>query len=198
MTIFRQVKQTIWQIHILAELPYHNKLCYGLSHVFLAIWFLQYSWELSVLYEPICGTYAPPNNFYMKLLGEVIYLFELWCHHYTDDTRLYLSYLDWLSEVVRILSQGLEAVQVWMGRNHLWLNPTKTKWLWIIGSSRSEYIPSLVLDELALPPSRLVHNLKVFLDWQLLLEEQVTAVARKAYVQFHLILQLHPFLDCAI
>lgn len=65
-----------------------------------------------------------------------------------------------------------------MGNNRLQLNPSKTEWLWVLGSSSSGTMPSLVLDGVVLPQTDPVHNLRVFLDSQLLLNEQIAVVAR--------------------
>lgn len=82
-----------------------------------------------------------------------------------------------------------------IGRNQLRFSSTKTECLWMFESQRSGQIPSLSLDGIAFSLSRLACNLKVFVDSQLLLEEQVSAVARKTFVQFHLVYQLCHFLD---
>lgn len=69
------------------------------------------------------------------------------------------------------------------GDNHLQLNPTKTNWLWVFEPPRSGDIP----DGVALSYWRVVHNFGVILNSQLLLDEQLTAVARKSFAQFHLV-----------
>lgn len=79
-----------------------------------------------------------------------------------------------------------------IGRNQLRFIFTKTEWLWVFDSQRSGEIPSLTLDGIAFPLSRLACNLKVFLDSQLLLEEQVSAMARKTFVQLHLVVAPFP------
>lgn len=63
-------------------------------------------------------------------------------------------------------------ISVWMGSKHLWFSSTKTKWLWLSGITRFRDVPSLSLDEVAIPPSRLVCNLELFLDTHLLLNER--------------------------
>lgn len=55
--------------------------------------------------------------------------------------------------------------------------------------------PYLTLDGVPLPHSRILCNLRVFMDSQLFLHEQGAALARKAFLQLHLVLQLHSFLD---
>lgn len=52
-----------------------------------------------------------------------------------------------------------------------------------------------IFDEVALTHGDLVCNLGAILDSQLLLEEQVTFVIRRAFAQLQLVHQLLPFLD---
>lgn len=47
-------------------------------------------------------------------------------------------------------SQFLEALQAWMRRNHLQLNPNKTECLWILGPPGSKDFPFILLDQVAL------------------------------------------------
>lgn len=103
-----------------------------------------------------------------------------------------LMTLDWPSEIVDVLFLCLEAMQIWTGRNHLWLNPIKIKGLWLFGLSDLE-IFHLWLGGIAILHLR-VCNLAVFLGSRLLLEEQVVALARKTFAQLHLVHQFCPFL----
>lgn len=134
-------------------------------------------------------------NIYMKQLGEIIRHHGMRYHQYADDTQLYISIPGEVSDAVTTLSWCLEAVRVWMGNNRLQLNPGKTEWLWVNGSSVSGTLSSLELDGIALPQTDPVHNLGVLLDSRLLLEEQVAAMARRAFAQLRVVHQLRPFLD---
>ncbi|KAM6466454.1 uncharacterized protein PHA67_012250 [Liasis olivaceus] len=131
----------------------------------------------------------------MKPLGEIIRHHRMRYHQYADDTQLYISIPGDLSDAVTTLSLCLEALGVWMGNNRLQLNPGKTEWLWVGGSSVSRSLPSLVLDGVALPQTDPVHNLGVLLDSRLLLKEQVAVMAKRAFAQLRVVHQLHPFLD---
>lgn len=51
----------------------------------------------------------------------------------------------------------------------------------------SKDIPAWTLDEVALPHSKMVCNLELFLGSHLLPDEQVAIVARKAFTQFQLV-----------
>lgn len=64
----------------------------------------------------------------------------------------------------------------------------KTEWLWL---GHSVFSLSLVLNGVTLPQT----DLGVLLDSRLLLEKQVAAVARRAFIQHCFVCQLHTFLD---
>ncbi|XP_060539382.1 uncharacterized protein LOC132709511 [Pantherophis guttatus] len=93
------------------------------------------------------------------------------------------------------MSQCLEAVWIWMGRNRLRLNPSKTEWLWFPTSRYSQLTPSLTIGGESLAPTERARNLGVLLDSRLSLEEHLTAVTRRIFHQVRLIRQLRPFLD---
>uniref|UniRef100_A0A8C6XD58 Reverse transcriptase domain-containing protein n=1 Tax=Naja naja TaxID=35670 RepID=A0A8C6XD58_NAJNA len=120
---------------------------------------------------------------YMKPLGEIIRGFGVRYHQYADDTQLYISTPDQISDALSVMSWCLEAVQTWMGSNRLRLNPAKTEWLFLPASRCSVDVPSLVMGGEVLPPVDRARNLGVLLDAQLSLEEQVGAVARGAFAQ---------------
>ncbi|KAF7237751.1 Insulin-like growth factor 2 mRNA-binding protein 3, partial [Varanus komodoensis] len=79
---------------------------------------------------------------------------------------------------------------------NLVVNPDKTEVLLVGGSGFGEGELNLVLNGVALPPRDKVRSLGVFLDPELSLEAQVTAVARSAFLQLRLIHQLRPYLEC--
>uniref|UniRef100_A0A8C6X1D0 Reverse transcriptase domain-containing protein n=1 Tax=Naja naja TaxID=35670 RepID=A0A8C6X1D0_NAJNA len=134
-------------------------------------------------------------NIYMKPLGEIIRGFGVRYHQYADDTQLYISTPNQLSDAFPVMSRYLEAVRIWMGRNRLQLNPAKTEWLCVPASWLIQSAPSLVLGGEVLPPVDRARNLGVLLDVRLSLEEQVGAVARGAFAQVCLVRQLRPYLD---
>ncbi|KAF7254272.1 putative RNA-directed DNA polymerase from transposon BS, partial [Varanus komodoensis] len=75
------------------------------------------------------------------------------------------------------------------------LNPDKMEVLLVGGSDFGEGDLDLVLNGVALPLKDKVRSLGVLLDPELLLEAQVTAVARSAFFQLQLIHQLRPYLE---
>lgn len=122
-------------------------------------------------------------NIYTKSLDEVIN--HLW-FGIIGNTQLYLSTLDskwscWCSVTMP---------EVWIGLDGEELSPTQSyqgQMAVDFCMSRSEHISSLTLDRVALLHWRVVHNLGVFLDSQLLFNEQVVAVTRNDFAQLHVI-----------
>ncbi|KAF7241210.1 putative RNA-directed DNA polymerase from transposon BS [Varanus komodoensis] len=139
-------------------------------------------------------------NVYMKPLGEVIRRCGLRNHQYADDTQLYLSFSTSPGEAVAVLNRCLAEVMGWMRANKLKLNPDKTEVLLVGGSGFGEGELNLVLNGVALPLRDKVRSLRVFLNPELSLEAQVTAVVRSTFFQLRLIHQLRRYLenDCLI
>lgn len=95
-------------------------------------------------------------------MGEVIYQFGVRYNHY------------WLNDGVD------EDVWARMGRNRLRLNPEETEMVLPPESGGNSLV---ILNGAALPYSRLVHNLEVFLDSQFLFKEEMETVAQEAFAQ---------------
>ncbi|XP_058042561.1 retinoic acid-induced protein 2 isoform X2 [Ahaetulla prasina] len=131
----------------------------------------------------------------MKPLGEVISGFGVSYHLYADDTQLYFSTPNHPNKAVEVLSRCLEAVRVWMGRNRLKLNPSKTEWLWMPAPRYSQLQPQLTVGGELLAPMERVRNLGVLLDGRLSFDDHLVAVSKRAFHQVRLVRQLRPFLD---
>lgn len=68
---------------------------------------------------------------------------------YTDDTQIMVfSTPGWLNEAVKFLSQCLEAMWTWMGREP---SDSETEWLLVLGLPSSEDIPTSTLNGI-IPP----------------------------------------------
>ncbi|KAF7237138.1 Protoheme IX farnesyltransferase [Varanus komodoensis] len=131
----------------------------------------------------------------MKPLGEISRRCGLWSHQYADDTQLYLSFSTDPGEAVAVLNRCLAEVMGWMRTNKLKLNRDKTEVLLVGGLGFRVGDLDLVLNGVALPLRDRIRSLGVLLDPELLLEAQVTAVARSAFLQLRLIHQLRPYLE---
>lgn len=63
---------------------------------------------------------------YTRSLGEVICQFGVWYHQHPDNAQLCFSPPGQPGDAVKVLSQGLVAECIWIGRNRLRLNSDKT------------------------------------------------------------------------
>lgn len=133
-------------------------------------------WEVLPVAIPLLGS---------AVLGTFSILFNIYCREKNG----------WVTDTTGwdIISMLMTVPGGWMGNHRL--KPGKTESLWLRGASGSGGLPSLVLDGMALPHRDLVNNFGALLDLPLLLKELVACVARTAFTQFHVICQLHHFLD---
>lgn len=69
-------------------------------------------------------------NICFRLLDELICCHRVWYHWYADDIQLYACTPGKLTEI-KITSQWLEAVKIWMGYKQLQMDHGKTEWPWI-------------------------------------------------------------------
>lgn len=65
----------------------------------------------------------------MSLFTQLAWSFRLGCHHYPDDSQLYLLLDGQPATTLQHLAEGLEAMVGWL-KNRLRLSPTKTEVLW--------------------------------------------------------------------
>lgn len=95
------------------------------------------------------------------------------------DTQLYISIPSWLSEVVKVMTQ--HPASSILSRLNGWdyLDPGFLHFYSWVGCTFTV---------------RIVHNMWVFLDSQILLREHLAAVPRTAFAQAQLVLQLCSFL----
>lgn len=118
-------------------------------------------------------------NIYTKLMTEVTFQFGVQCHQYAADTQLYISTTSWSSEVVKVLIQHPDVLQISSILSRL------NGWDYL--ESGIFHFYSWVDCTFTL---RVVHNMSVFLDSQILLRENLAAFAQAQPVH-----QLCSFLD---
>lgn len=82
----------------------------------------------------------------------------------------------YLNDAMEVSSKCLEAVAAWMGHNRLLLNSKKTEGLWVFGPPGSGWNGSA--------PDRTDMQSGALLDSQVLIKEQLAAMARRAFPQF--------------
>lgn len=114
-------------------------------------------------------------NIYLKPLDKVIHHFRAWYHQYTDNTQLYISTPDCINEFFDVLTQCLEAIQVWAGRTDL--SSVLTSMQLFSPLDQKHFLFALV--GAPLPHSRLLCNLEVLLCSHLLLSKQMAPVPGK-------------------
>lgn len=72
----------------------------------------------------------------MKLLSEIICWNGVRYNQYADDSQLYILTPGQLNNIVKILSQCLETMGIWMGKRILKLILSNTKEMEMYGPSR--------------------------------------------------------------
>lgn len=112
----------------------------------------------------------------MKLLWEIIHHQGLINNQYADDIQLYLSTPGELGNAVNVLSQCLKAMR----------SEQQIEWLWVLGPSVFETLPSLILDWMALS--------QIYPTCKLGVKEQIV-ISRKPFAQLWVVHHLYSFLD---
>ena len=69
---------------------------------------------------------------YIRLLGEIIQRFGVYCHQYADDTRLCISFSSSVVEAVKTLECCLAAGIDWTRADRQKLNPDKAETRWLL------------------------------------------------------------------
>ena len=122
------------------------------------------------------------------LLSSVISKFRVTHHFYADDTQIYIGLdTEGCDAGLKELSNCLDAVQTWMGKTMLKLNPDKTEFI-LLGSSSlrqklASFFPAKILGN-DIFPSDVVKNLGVYFESDHSFTAHISNVCRSCY--YHL------------
>ena len=174
---------------------------YGLSGSVLK-WFTSYltnrrqsvkikdelSSERNLLYGVPQGSVLGPVLFtlYTAPLSKIISTFSSLSHHlYADDTQIYLDLTpNTISSSIEQLQECLSAVQSWMAKNKLKLNPDKTEFI-VLGTEKQQtklanHFPINIMGNMVSPCSK-VKNLGVIFDSTLSMSKHVSLVRSSCF-----------------
>lgn len=174
---------------------------YGLSGSVLK-WFTSYltnrrqsvkikdalSSERNLLYGVPQGSVLGPVLFtmYTAPLSKIISAFSSLSHHlYADDTQIYLDLTpNTITSSIEQLQECLSAVQLWMGKNKLKLNPDKTEFI-VLGTEKQQtklakYFPIDIMGNMVSPCTK-VKNLGVIFDSTLSMSKHVSSVRSSCF-----------------
>ena len=127
-------------------------------------------------------------NLYTSEIIQLIRGAGLNVHAYADDLQVYGHTTPSESSILQTrISDCIESIREWMRSNRLWLNPTKTEFIWV-GSSNclgkfQSTDPIRVSGELVAPVKK-VRDLGVIIDSELTLIPHVDSVVKQCF--FHL------------
>ena len=124
---------------------------------------------------------------YTTPLGDIIQKYGLGYHMYADDTQLYLSFHPQKDQddALSTIQQCLVEIKHWMHVNLLKLNADKTDVV-VFGTKKKVTDLnnfSVSMDQCAISPSPSARNLGIIYDSTLNMEEHVSKVCCKAYMQ---------------
>ena len=116
---------------------------------------------------------------------------------YADDTQLYviLKQSEIANGVIR-LEQCISDVKVWACSNNLMLNGAKTEILHVTSAfRRSSELPDLVVEGIAVTPSKSSRDLGVIVDDTLSMKQHIQKTCKAAAFGIHRIGKLRKYLD---
>jgi hypothetical protein len=119
-------------------------------------------------------------------------------HLYADDTQLYISFsADNSNEAFTTLSATLEDVHLWLGRNKLCLNPSKTEFLLIGNKYQRDKITLnfLTFSNTTVPVSNSARNLGFIFDSSLSHSNHISAISKSSFFCIRQLRQVRSSLD---
>lgn len=131
----------------------------------------------------------------MYPLGQIIRKHGLGFHFYADDTQIYISTKNNITDISATLSDCLQEIKLWMYHNFLKLNGTKSEVL-LVGTPAAVCNGrnfSLHLDNSVISPSSQVRNLGVLFDPYLTLDAHIKSISKSAFFHLRNIARIRPF-----
>jgi hypothetical protein len=135
------------------------------------------------------GSVLGPGFFsdYNAPVGDIFRKHGVGYHLYADDTQVYLAFPPCSeSDALKKLELCLEEVRLWMAKNYLKLNDSKTNFM-VLGSSynlKSISTTHITIGDADVQPSDSVKNIGATLDKHLKMDAQVNLTCKSAW--FHL------------
>ena len=133
---------------------------------------------------------------YLKPLVNIIKSYGFKYHFYADDLQFYIMIDEYnISSVKDLITECLNTIENWLSVNKLKLNCNKTQC--IVFSRKQSVSTSIFSDECndnVLQPLASVKNLGVFLDKNLAMNDQISAVVKKCYFHIRNISKIRKYL----
>ena len=146
------------------------------------------------------GSVLGPGLFsdYNGPVGDIFRQHEVDFHLYADDTQVYLSFpAGSESEALRRLEACLQDVRLWMARNYLKLNDSKTDFL-ILGSKhhlKNVNIAHITIGDEKVSASDSVKNIGAVLDSHLKMDKQVNQICKSAWYNLYQLGKIKKYLS---
>ena len=129
-------------------------------------------------------------SLYMLPLGSIIAKHNLSFHLYADDLQVYMPVLPNDGSALDSLHSCLSDIKLWLSRNFLHLNESKTEYI-IFGSPILHHdLSSSTTPQV----SEAIKNLGVIFDRDLNFNKQINSVVKASFFQLRLLAKVKPFL----
>ena len=135
---------------------------------------------------------------YTSPLGDILRRHNIQYHFYADDTQLYISFdVEDTKSAISTMEACIKDVRLWMAKNFLRLNDSKTEILLIGSNHIASKVPSfsVTIGDHAIRPSDSVRNIGAIFDKTMTMKEQVSHMCRNAWHHLRQIGQIRNYLD---